>query len=175
MSKWIVSFAFLLTSIVSASPGMAVDHIANLEGGISMNGHNGYFVLTDGTFWKVYGYVTRYRTPFEWWNGASLDVPEQFNCAPKDWYAGSEIECYPRSGVNFVDDSNASNQDELKQCTHVLINSKTGQVLFGIKMSPLTCLNLIYAEGENHGYNKGYSVGYNTGYNNGYSAGRNSK
>lgn len=132
-----------------------------------------YFVLSDKSCWKVVGFSKRWRSLAEWWEGVEL-APEAYNSSPSDWYLGAQVEVYPKYGHMQVPEENASNQSIIKQCTHILVNSKTGHVLFGIALEAAECMSQLYEEGIGVGFEKGRQVGYknaNEIYNSGYTSG----
>jgi hypothetical protein len=148
---------------------------------VILESSNGYFVLSDRSCWKVMGFWKRWRSLGEWWNGVEL-VPKNYECLPNDWYLGTQIQVYSKYDNLEVDEANASNQEALKQCTHLLVNTRTGQVLFAIALEPSTCMVQLFNEANNEGYNRGYNEGrlkchqnandiYKNGHADGYKAG----
>lgn len=138
---------------------------------------NGYFALSDGSFWKVISFSKRWRTLTEWWNNVQL-VPKNYECVPNDWFLGSQIEVYSKVTNLNIDEADAANQEDLRRCTHLLINSRTGQVLFAIALEPADCLVQLFNEAHEEGYNKGFNEGRMKGnqnatdiYNSGRAAG----
>jgi len=148
---------------------------------VILKSKQGYFVLSDGTSWKVIGFEKRWRSLSEWWNSVQL-VPENYECMPNDWYLGASIDVYPKYGNLEVSEANASNQEDLKKCTHLLINTNTGQVLFAVGLDPATCLVQVFKDAYDDGYRVGYDAGklssyknatevYNDGHTDGYKEG----
>lgn len=142
-----------------------------------LKNEQGYFVLSDGSIWKAIGFAKRWRSLGEWWNSVKL-VPEQYETLPDQWHLGTSIEAYPKYSSLAVNEADASNQAELKQCTHLLVNTRTGQVLFALALDPAQALLQIFDEARVEGYNEGYSSGYTSGrrevnatYEHGYKAG----
>ncbi len=151
---------------------------AAISTNISLESGTGYFVLSDGSFWKAIPFIKRMRGPLEWWNDVRL-VPEQYVTLPKEWPVGLEIAIYSRAWILDVNEENASNQDAIRRCTHLLMNSRTGQFLFAIPFDPASGLaefyydvyNEAYKKGHDEGYGSGYSIGYGNGSYNGYAEG----
>lgn len=168
-SYWFLFF-FCLLGIGSAGEP---ERISPMIGKIILDSNKGYFVLSDGSFWKAVTFIKRWRTPGEWWQGVELYVPENYDCTPKDWFLGTEIEAYTKISHLNVDESFASNFEDLKKCTHLLYNRGSGKMLFAISMHPADCLGEIFAEGRQQGYDDGYLKGYNSGYDLGYKDGFN--
>jgi hypothetical protein len=189
MKKWIL----LTIAIVSCSLSHAEnpDKVETLSSKAILKNTNGYFVLSDRSCWKAIGFSKRWRSLSEWWNDVKL-APEKYECVPNDWFLGTQIEVYSKVSNLDVSESNASNQDSLKQCTHLLVNSRTGQVLFAIALEPADCIVQLFNEAYEDGYGKGYdkgrlssyqnandiynkgqAEGYKTGYKDGYRAGAN--
>lgn len=129
----------------------------------------GYFVFSDGTFWKVSSFIKRWRTPLEWIAGDELYVPENYDCTVAIWTLGDEFEAYPKFGNARVNDSDASNEEAIKNHSHILVNTRTEKILFATPIHPSDFMIQVYDEG----YNEGYSSGYSEGYSSGYSAGNN--
>jgi hypothetical protein len=165
----------------SAMYAGAVEKIEILSAKVILQNTEGYFALSDGTCLKAIGFSKRFRTPSEWWNNVQL-VPENYECIPNDWFLGTEIEVYSKYDNLEVNEANASNQEELKQCTHLLFNTRNGQVLFAIMMHPSECLIQLFNDAHKDGYNKGYREGsnaqhknsndiYDSGYAEGYKEG----
>jgi len=157
------------------------EKIEALSAKVIMQNSNGYFAFSDGSCWKAIGFAKRWRTLSEWWNNVQL-VPAEYECLPNDWFVGTQIQVYQKYGNLTVSESDASNQDALKQCTHLLVNARTGQVLFAIALHPADCLVQLSNEAREDGYNEGFSKGrlksyqnatevYNDGYQAGYTAG----
>ena len=157
------------------------ERIETLSSKVILENTNGYYVLSDRSCWKVITFSKRWRSLNEWWNGVEL-IPKNYECAPNDWYLGSTIEVFSKYGNLEVDEANASNQDDLRQCTHLLHNTRTGQVMFAIALEPAECILQLYSEANVDGYNRGYTQGrlasyqnandiYQSGYADGYKVG----
>jgi hypothetical protein len=142
---------------------------------------DGYFVFADGSCWKIVTFQKRWRTLSEWWNNQEL-IPQNYDTIPKNWFIGAEVLVYPKSQMREVDEKNASNREKLKQCTHMLVNSKNDQVLFAIALHPADCLSHLFQDAHKEGYDEGYSEGmlsrglritssFQEGYNEGHKAG----
>lgn len=176
MNRWLFSiFAVWTCSIQS------LEKIESLSAKVILQDTNGYFVLSDGSCWKAVPFSKRWRSLNEWWNGVEL-VPKNYESLPADWYLGSQIEVYAKNNYLKVNEANAANQDVLKQCTHLLLNTRTEEVLFAISLHPAECLTKLFEEAKKEGYSEGYSKGrlssyqdateaYNGGYYDGYQAG----
>lgn len=173
------SFLLILTiftcSIVCAD---GPEKVGTLSSKIILQNTNGYFSLSDGSCWKVIGFSKRWRSLSEWWNGVEL-APATYECVPNDWFLGAQIEAYPKFEKIEVSEANASNQDVLKQCSHLLINSHTKQVLFAISLQPADCMIQVFNEAQTEGYNRGFTEGRLKGsqnateiYNNGVAEGQ---
>jgi hypothetical protein len=168
MKTWsIIALAFLAFSFSSVNPP---EKIEMLSAKVILQNTNGYFVLSDHSCWKAVGFSTRWRSLSEWWNNVKL-VPENFECVPNDWALGTEIEVYAKYENLTVNESDASNQETLKQCTHLMYNRRTGQVLFAIALHPVDCVVQLYNDSYNDGYNAGYSKGRSTSYQAGHDDG----
>ncbi|MBX7067353.1 MAG: hypothetical protein K1X28_08990 [Parachlamydiales bacterium] len=124
---------------------------------------HGYFVMADGTYWKVNSFVTRWRSLLEWIGGDEVYVPDTYQCTVKDWVVGEEFDYFPKIGNIRVNEADASNEAELKKHNYILVNGRTGKVLFGTPVHPADFITSVYDEGYNAGYRKGYSAGYNVG------------
>lgn len=177
-------FTLVLFLGCSLCYGAKLEKIESLSSKVILQDTNGYFVLSDGSCWKVIPFQKRWRSLFEWWNDVQL-VPENYVCVPNDWYLGTEIEIYPKYECT-VNEGDASNQELLKQCTHLLVNSRTKQVLFAIALHPAECTLQLFHDVHEEAYNKGfndgqmanhrsgteiYNRGYSSGYQDGYHAG----
>lgn len=166
MRNWFLGAMMALScSMVSAAQP---EKIELLSSKVILANSDAYFVLSDGSYWKVITFVKRSRSPFEWWSDVKL-IPENYDCVPNDWFVGAEIDVYPKYGNIGVDEENASNQEALRQCTHLLCNSRNGQVLFAIEVhlseGPVQLFNEGLKEGFDDGYAKGYADGHKRGYN----------
>ncbi|MBS0620910.1 MAG: hypothetical protein JSS61_05585 [Verrucomicrobia bacterium] len=190
MKNWcLVVIASLSCSVMypSSAPDAEI-----LSSKVILQNTNGYFVLSDRSCWKVIGFSPRWRSLSEWWNNVQL-VPENYECVPNDWYLGTEIDVYSKYGNLQVSEANASNQEALKQCTHLFVNRRTGQVLFAIALEPAQCILDLHRDAHQDGYDEGYSFGrraahnstaqayenghsdgYKVGYREGYQAGQRS-
>ena len=141
---------------------------AELTSKAILKNESAYFVLSDGSCWKVIPFQKRWRSLSEWWYSVELDVPKNYDCVPSDWYLGAEIEIYRKYENVTVDEGNSSNQKDLNQCTHLLVNPGSGNILFAISLSLSGCLQEVYNDAHSDGYNKGYKVGWDAGYQVGY-------
>ncbi len=179
MRKLIFGIVAALSSVVFYPS--VVEATETLSSKVVLKNSYGYFLLSDGTQWKAVPFVKRWRSLSEWWNNAQI-VPQNYECLPKDWFVGAEIEVYSKYGNLSVNEADASNQDSLKQCTHILVNSNNGQVLFAIALHPAECLVRVFEDAHNDGYNEGFDEGrsasyraskaaYDDGYNSGYQLG----
>ncbi|MGD2169559.1 MAG: hypothetical protein PVI40_04905 [Chlamydiota bacterium] len=163
MKKWLL----MIVAIISCSAIYAnqPERVETLSAKIIKKNKEGYFVLADGSYWKAIGFSKRWRSLSEWWNNVEL-APEQYDCVPDDWYLGSLIEVYPKYGNLEISEADASNQEIIKQCTNLLVNNRTGQVLFAIELSPEECLVRLFEEARNEGYDEGYIEGTKKNYKN---------
>lgn len=165
MKKW----AFLLVvslSMIFMVHGQPIpmtsqepESTAQLKSKLILENTEGYFVLSDGSCWKVIGFSKRERTLSEWWCNVEL-APEDYNTLPKDWVLGSQIEIYSKQKNLSVKESNASNQERLALCTHLFFNKETRQVLFAIALEPEELLINVFKEASKDGYIKGYDQGH---------------
>ncbi len=179
MKKWLVlAIALLSCVVVQAS---SIERIEVLSSKAILKNANGYFALSDGSLWKAVGFEKRWRTPSEWWNNVQL-VPENYECVPNDWFLGAQIQIYSKYDNLEVNEANASNQEALKQCTHLLVNTRSGQVLFATELDPAECVIRLFNDAFQDGYQSGYSKGrlesykdaseiYNSGHADGFKAG----
>lgn len=162
-------------SVVDADP-------STLSGKVIIPGATSYYLLSDGTYWHVLGFQIRSRGFVEWLKGVQLLTPETCDCQPNDWVEGSEIEAHPIGESQEIDISDAANLESLKQCSHYLVNTKNGQILFGTPLLPVDCMNKIYHDATFLAYNQGYQAGFSASqsassqlitnaYSQGYSAG----
>ena len=168
--------SFFFCSVIFAQPA---DRVERLTSKVILQNTEGYFVLSDGSCWKVIGFSTRWRTISEWWNNIQL-APGTYNCVPNDWCLGTQIEVYSKFDNLAVSESNASNEEELKKCSHLLFNSITRQVIFAMPLEPERCIVSLFNDARDEGYNLGYAQGvaessykYLKGYNDGYAQGKN--
>lgn len=173
------NLVLVLVTIFSCSAmyAGAPEKIEMLSAKAILENTEGYYVLSDGTCLKVVGFSTRWRTPSEWWNNVEL-VPKNYECVPNDWFLGAEIEVYSKYENLEINLENATNAEKLTQCTHLLFNTRTGQVLFAIWMHPAEFFVQLFNDAHKDGYNKGYKEGYHKQsknsdeiYENGYSDG----
>lgn len=153
---FLILIIFFSFSIAHAG---APEKIKMLSAKAILQNTEGYYAFSDGTCLKVVGFSTRWRTPSEWWNNVEL-VPKNYECVPNDWFLGAEIEVYPTYKNLEVNLENATNAETLKQCTHLLYNITTGQVLFAIWMHPAEFLMKLFNDSHNDGFDKGYKEGY---------------
>ncbi len=141
-----------------------------LSAKVILQNSNGYFALSDGSCWKAISFQKRWRTLSEWWNSVEL-APGNYECMPNDWHLGAQIEIYSKYGNLEVREADASNQEELRRCTHLLVNPQTGYVLFAIALGPEDCIIELFNDAYREGYQSGYSEGSVDGYQNGYDIG----
>ncbi len=167
MRRWILCAAMAVSAVLFAEQPQQFEA---LSANISLENETGYFILSDGSFWKAIPYIQRWRDPLEWWNDVRL-VPKEYETQPKKWAIGSEITVYSRGGLMHICDENASNQEAIRQCTHLLMNMHTGQVLFAIPYDPARGLEEFYHDVYNEAYEKGHAWGYSNGNSKGYSEG----
>jgi len=156
MKKWLLSIAALISCTVLHAD--YPEKVETLSSKVILQNTSGYFVLSDGTCLKAIPFSKRWRSLKEWWRNVQL-VPKNYECVPNDWYLGSQIEVYSKYENLEVSEANASNQEDLKQCTHLLFNTRTGQVLFAIAMHPAECVVQIYNDSYKDGYTDGYTEG----------------
>ena len=153
---------FSCTFLEANTPPEGIEKLASK---VILQNTKGYFVLADGSCWKTIAFVKRWRSLSEWWNGVEL-VPQNYECLPNDWALGSPIEIYTKYDNLTVKESDADNESELKQCTHLLYNKRTGQVLFAISLEPAECIASLYKEARKDGYDDGYATGRKQSYKN---------
>lgn len=131
----------------------------------------GYFIFSDGTFWKVCTFVKRWRGPLEWITGVELTVPENYECNLDTWSLGDFFEAYPKYGNLQADESHASNEADIKKHSHLLVDIRTNKVLFATPIHPSDFTAELYNVGYNTGYNKGVDTGYYSGFDKGKTQG----
>lgn len=179
MKKWMLISATLFNFAIGYAD--SPERVEMLSAKAILGNTNGYFVLTDKSCWKAIGFSKRWRTVGEWWNNVQL-VPQNYECVPNDWYLGAQIEVYSKYGNLEVNEANASNQDVLKNCTHLLFNKLTGQVLFAVALEPAECIVQLFRDAHEDGYQTGFAEGrsksnqatqdvLNKSYSDGYKAG----
>ncbi len=138
---------------------------------VVLENQEGYFALEDGSFWKVFPCVPRWRSLSEWWNGVDL-IAENFKQSPREWISGSSIEILSKTPEYEQIILDASNKKKLDQSTHLLHLPAHNLYLFAVQLSPLLCFEDLfneayeegYAAGKDYGYNKGYYIGHSVGY-----------
>ena len=153
--------ALLLCSFAEAAE---IERMGSMTCKIKSEQTHVYFTLSDGSCWQVFPFTKRWRSPLEWWRGVNLEVPDGYECLPDDWVVGAEIEAYPKYDALSVDETNASNAEQLKRCTHLLVNRHTRQILFALALPPGECLKQVFEEAYQQGFAKGKSSGYHDGY-----------
>lgn len=160
MQKGICIIALMISScfLMAELP----EKVGALSSKVILKNQSGYFVLSDGSCWKVVPFSKRWRSLSEWWKDVEL-VPERYTAVPDDWFLGVEVEAYLKYDHLEVDEANASNRKMLKKCTHLLVNSKTRQVLFAIALDMTDCIVQVFQDAYEDGYNKGYDKGYDKG------------
>ncbi|OGN55863.1 MAG: hypothetical protein A3D96_00240 [Chlamydiae bacterium RIFCSPHIGHO2_12_FULL_44_59] len=146
-------------------------HSAPLVAKVTPEDTKGYLVFSDGTFWSVASLEKRWRTPLEWLAGNELFVPEDYACKVTEWSFGDEYEIYHKAGNLRVDETYASNGEQLKQHSFLMLNLRSGKTFFASRMQPMDLIQAIYDEGYHSGYHQGYPSGYEEGYSVGYSSG----
>ena len=172
MKRWILLAIFAMTC--ASMDASILERAGTLSSKVTFDDESGYFSLGDGSFWKVIGFTPRWRTLREWWNNVQL-APEEYYAHPKDWLIGTIVEAYPKYGNLDVNESDATNQEALKQCSHLLYNTRTQQVLFAIELHPADLLIHLNQDAQKHGYNQGYAAGRNKAgvdYNQGFADGQ---
>jgi hypothetical protein len=131
-----------------------------LKAKAALSNTNGYYVLSDGSCWKVVALTPRWRSFSEWWEGIELNYPANYDCVPSNWRLGDEIEVCPNDFLFEIDESVISNPKTIASCTHALFNRHTKEVLFGIPLDPASFLVTVFNSAYKDGYNSGYDDGY---------------
>ena len=160
MKYWIL--LAVACSTLCANPP---ERTETLSSKIVLSNADAYFVLSDRSCWKAVGFSKRWRSLSEWWNNVQL-APENYECVPNDWFLGAQIDAYPKYGNLDVSEANASNEQTLRQCTHLLVNRATGKTLFAIAMEPAECMMQLFRDAQREGYDQGYEQGRRQGYQN---------
>ncbi len=155
MKKYFVFIVMFLGCVITNADCQQVETIAAK---VILQNTDGYFILSDKSCWKVAGFSKRWRGPLEWWNNVQL-VPPNYECVPNDWFVGTQVAIYSKYDRLDVSESDASNQEMLKQCTHLFVNARTEQVLFAIAMEPGEGLTQLAKDMYKDGYDKGVSEG----------------
>lgn len=174
MRKFLVSCFCLLNASLFASADADEGTLASK---VIITDESGFYSLTDGSIWKVFGLRPRWRSISEWWNSVKI-VPEDFECVINDFYPGAKLKLIPKNEYEALDISNAANKEALARCSHVLLNSHTGKCVFAVLLRPETAIVELYNESYKTGYSSGYQKGrlstdveaYNQ-YEKGYQAG----
>ena len=159
-----ILFALIAITTLHADPVQLVAKVVPEDS-------RGYLVFSDGTFWNVSSFVKRWRSPLEWIAGNELYVPEDYECELSDWFFGDEYEVFYKTGNMRVDETHASNEDDLKKHSFLMVNLRSGNTFFASQMQPMDLLTAVHDEGYNVGHSKGYDAGYSLGYSIGYDAG----
>ncbi len=159
--KWFACCALILLGFgqVEAAPPEIID---SLSSKVSIRDSHGYFVLADGSCWKTVPFTPRWRSLNEWWNDVKL-APDYYLTKLDDWHTGTLIEVYSKLDHLEIDESDAADPALFKQCSHLLFNTRTRQVLFATELHPAKCVVQVYTEGETIGYQSGYQQGRNEG------------
>ena len=134
------------------------ERVELLSSKVILKNGDSYFVLSDGSFWKAVTFAKRWRTASEWWNDTEI-VPSEYECVPNNWHLGGEIWVYPKYGNLAIDEKSASNYEAIHECTHLLVNDQTGQIIFAVALHPADCLIHIYNDAQKESYDEGYTKG----------------
>ena len=94
-----------------------------------------------------------------------VHVPDICQCTVKEWGVGDEYECLPKRGELFLrlNVAEASNESELRQHDYLLVNARTGKILFSTPVQPKDFIRALYDEVYNAGYSSGHNDGYSVG------------
>lgn len=160
MRNWCL-FVLSLFACASVCANGGPERTARLYSKAVFRDGNGYCVLSDGSYWEVVRFFPRERTLCEWWNNVEL-VPKNYDCGLGDWVVGEVIQTYSKHALK-VNDADAGNKWSLKQCTDLLVNTRTGKVLFGVSMNPNPVLFL--SQISQRFYKEGWDDGWDDGYN----------
>jgi hypothetical protein len=160
MKKIVLAFIFIAT-ILQAEV---------IQGSVIGGENTAYWILDDGSFWKVFSFVKRWRGPLEWFRGDDLGVPDSYQTSLDQWVSGTEIAVMSKSEV-AADFTNASNQEDLRQATHVIVHKHTGHTLFALSMSANHFLTSVFNEGKLLGRSESYEKGKQDGFQRGFALG----
>ncbi|OGN63659.1 MAG: hypothetical protein A3E80_02695 [Chlamydiae bacterium RIFCSPHIGHO2_12_FULL_49_9] len=171
--KKLANRSILMMAVLSSSYSFSnePERAGKLSSKVILKDQGGFFILSDGSFWRAIEYKKRPRTFLEWLQKIIL-VPENYECNPIDWVLGSNIQVYPKQGYSTADEGNALNEDALKQCTHILVNAGNEQILFAVPLTSADCLAQVYQGARKEGLKQGDKNEYQKGYNTGLSRGR---
>lgn len=159
MKRWILALLCVLQMDAATVTGLVVS-----------GDNQGYVTLSDGSAWRVFSVVRRWRGPFEWWRDDDLNIPHNFVASLREWYMGAEVEVVERQ-IFPLDPTNASNQSDIMAATHVLFNEREGRLMLGHHIPLGQCLLEVYDKGKQQGISEGYRKGYDEGYKKGYDKG----
>lgn len=148
-------FTFLSVSCFASA---TIDSELYLASKVVVHPECGYYVLSDGSMWKVFALHPRWRTLSEWWNSVKI-VPEELDCKPDDFYLGVPIKVIQRHGFVKFDETVASNAATLNSCGHIIVNLVSNKGLFAYALKPENALFDVYHEGYRTGHAKGYFEG----------------
>ena len=149
-------FGVITVLSLNADPGALVGKVVPSDS-------NGYFIFTDGSFWKVSSFVTRWRTLREWVSGDELYVPDDYQCTMNAWSFGDIYEVCYKNGNLRVDESHASNESDLKKHSLLMMNPRNKKIFFASQMQPENFIKEIYDLAYDAGYSKGYDYGHSVG------------
>lgn len=166
MKKWIASVLVLISHLFGA------DFTGTLDGIVGVETRKGYLILSDGSIWEVFGFVSKYQIMLPWTHGVDLHIPDGFDLLPSQWVVGPTVNVFAKADYSPVDVTNASNKDELDDCTHVLVNTGTNKILFGLHADPAIAFPDIYSKAVSDRYLAAYFAGFRVGYQKGLERGR---
>ncbi len=179
-----IFFLYLLIGLFSSAIlDAAPNNRGVLRGKVIIENQRGYFMLSDGSFWHVFGLTPRARSWSEWWRGIHPSISKNCACHPEDWVLNCPIETYLKEDVLDVNLSDVSNLTKVDQATHCLVNPENGQLLFCNPILPEECMRRIQCESAEIARDQGSKEGaksvglyateaYRRGYSDGFSAGR---
>jgi hypothetical protein len=153
-------FAYLCLAMISTvfAGSEDLDESLTLVSKVDVDSCGAYFCLSNGSLWRVYEFMPRWRSIKEWWNDVSL-VPQECQAKAKDWFLGSEIAVVSKKEGLSINIDDAENHMLLSNCTHLLYNAPAGKYLFAVHLEPQDCLISLYKDAYQLGHKKGYTEG----------------
>lgn len=136
----------------------------SLVGKVFLSESKGYFIFSDGTFWKVATVQKRSRGPLEWLCGTELIVPSEYEWKIDECSLGDLFESFAKNRELPFDESHAANQEELKALSHLFIHQPTEKMVFAKPLHPADFLNELYKDAHDRGFALGYATGHDAGY-----------
>ena len=144
----------LAWSLITAAHGAEPEQVEKIAASFDVSDSVGYFVLSDGTIWRVISAGEHTPDFLESFGGEQL-LPEAYRTDTREWVRDADIELYPIESLPQSIDIGSPSRDLVPEATHIVVDIESGKALFAQRLPLIDGLAMVAKESRLAGVQEG--------------------